>query len=90
MHMMKITGEISENNQLEFKQTIEFIENQITKMNIEGQLMPDATSANKFHFHAYFNSKKQLEQFRNDDLYKAAIGAFKVLGIYEGTSILET
>ena len=90
MHLMKITGEILENNQQEFKQSIEFIENQITKLNIEGQLKPDTTSSNRFHFQVYFTSMKQLDQFRNDDLYKAAIGAFKVLGIYEGTSILET
>ena len=32
---------------------------------------------------------KQLDKFRKEDLYSATIGAFKVLGVYEGTTIVK-
>ena len=87
MYILQVTGEISQENHKEFQQSIEFIKAQIKEQGIDSRLTFTSMNKNRFQFDSYWKSKEQMDEFRRDDLYKAIIGAYKVLGIYEGTSI---
>ena len=89
MFLLQIQGNILVEKQKEFIQSIDYLLIQVSELCYECKKIEKGENG-RYDFNSYWKSKKQLDEFLKTDLYKAIVGAFKVLGTYEGTIIQKT
>ena len=89
MYLLQIQGNILAEKQKEFNQSLDFLMIEVSELCYECKKTENGENG-RYEFNSYWKSKKQLDEFLKTDLYKAIVGAFKVLGTYEGTVILKT
>ena len=86
MFLLQIQGTILMEKHKEFNQSIDYLMTQVSELCNECKNIEIGENG-RCDFNSYWKSKKQLNEFLKTDLYKSIVGAFKVLGTYEGTSI---
>ena len=86
MFLLEIKGTILKEKQKEFDQSFDFLKIQISEICYECKTIEIGENG-RYSCNIYWETKEQLDKFLKSDLYKSIVGAFKVLGTYEGTSI---
>ncbi len=86
MFLLQIQGTILMEKQKEFKQSLDFLMIEVSELCYECK-KSEGEEDGRHYFNSYWKSKKKLDEFLKSDIYKAIVGAFKVLGTYEGTTI---
>ena len=86
MFLFQIQGTIFLEKQKEFNQSLDYLMIEVSELCYECKKVENGGNG-RYYFNSYWKSKKQLDEFLKTELYKAIVGAFKVLGSYEGTSI---
>ena len=89
MFLLQIQGTILVEKQKEFNQSLDFLMIEVSELCYECKKSENGENG-RYQFNTYWKSKKKMDEFLKTDLFKAVVGAFKVLGTYEGTSIQKT
>jgi quinol monooxygenase YgiN len=84
-HFLKISGDISDNKEKEFEQTIRFVFNQLPDECIDRSLTQDTFNAGHYVFYSVWHNERALLKFMKSEEYDLIKGAFETLGFYENT-----
>ena len=80
VHFLKISGEIASNKEKEFKQTVQFVFNQLPAECIEHNLSGDVHNGSSFFVSFRWSNETSLLKFMRSADYQLITGAFTVLG----------
>jgi quinol monooxygenase YgiN len=85
LHFLKISGDIGNNKEKEFEQTIRFVFNQLPDDCIDRNLTQDTFNMGHYVFYSVWHNERALLKFMKSEEYDLIKGAFETLGFYENT-----
>lgn len=83
VRFLEISGEIGSNKEREFKQTVQFVINQLPSECIKHSLTEDVLLGGRYVFYSLWLNENSMMEFMQSQEYLLIKGSFNVLGRFE-------